>query len=310
MRNINLPEILASAILTSLLWTACTPNDKIDTSKDATTFNNHLAANISKPSTAVLSDATGGTVIGPNGSYIKIKPNCFIDAQGNDVTGNVTITYLDACKAGDMIYNKLLPISGTENLLSGGEYFVSATQNGNPLFLKPFMNTDAIFFGNNKTITNMQFFDGTAVANNPNTVVNWTNRIDSNTMVLVFNGDSIDISGDSLGYCNADRFISNPNYASNNFTINGATVSKGSFYAMCVYKDYNGYWPLYINDAGVVSGEHIPTNFPVHFVVFGIYNNQFYRGELKNITAVDGMNYTINLTEADPSTNKAWLNNL
>jgi hypothetical protein len=48
----------------------------------------------------------------------------------------------------------------------------------------------------------------------------------------------------------------------------------------------------------------------VHFVVFGIYNNQFYRGELKNITAVDGMNYTINLTEADPSTNKAWLNNL
>jgi hypothetical protein len=310
MKSVNQLAILLLATSASSLFNACKPNDNVNTAADAATFTAHLSSNKSTPTMATLDDALGGIVKGPNGSYIKFLPNCFNDAAGNDVTGNVTITYLDASKAGDMFYNKLLPISGTDNLFSGGEYKVTASQNDKPVYLKPFMNTEAIFASDNKDVSGMMFFKGVEVLNNPNTIVNWINSKDSSSTVLVFNGDSIDISGDSLGFANADRFIANPNYVDCSFTVNGATISQNTFTGMCIYKDFKGFWPLNINTSNQLNGTHIPSGILVHYVLFGLYNNKFYRGVIRDINTTQGTNYTIELTEADPLTNKAWLNNL
>jgi hypothetical protein len=304
-----LKQSLLAAVICALGFTACKPKKEVDVQADINKFKEHLAQNKSLATSATINTALGGVVYGPNGSYIEFKPNCFQNTLGLNVTGNVIINYLDASKPGDMFYNKMLPISGAENLLSGGEYFVSASQNGNPVFLKPFMNTEAKFFDNNKDITNMNFFRGLPVED-PNTNVNWLLlQNDSFASVFVLNGDTIDISSDSLGYANADRFISNPNYVQCNFTITGAPVTPNAFSGMCVYKDFNGYWPLKVTANGI-EGAHIPSNLLVHFVVFGIYDNKFYRGVIKDINTINGNSYSIDLTEADPLTHKNWLNNL
>src|SRR4051812_42251522 len=80
------------------------------------------------PRTVTIDAGTGGTFNGNSGTRYSFPPNAFKTATGVIVTGNVAIQVSEYLKKSDMLFSGMLPISGGEPLLSGGEINVAATQ--------------------------------------------------------------------------------------------------------------------------------------------------------------------------------------
>lgn len=264
-----------------------------------------------------VNGATGGSFYGNSGTRYVIPPNCLQDALGNPVTTNVQFEAAEYLNKGDMIFSKMLPISNGEPLFSGGQIYLHATQSSIIVNLKPGCAVQANIPQSGKADPGMTFFAGQAAKDTTNTRVNWNGLRDStswgNVVYIPAVIDTISIISDSLGYCNADRFMTSPNYQS--FTVNvavtGVTVPDSiRFKVFTLYDNYKGVWPCnnYGLQNNVFSENHVP-NIPVHFVAYTLINRRFYGGVFA-ATPKTGETYTVTLTEVDPTAFKGQLNNL
>ncbi len=79
-----------------------------------------------------------GIVVGVQGTQLSFPPNAFEFLDGTAVTGNVDIELVEVYDKADMLKKKL-PTNGKQpngdvvTIISGGEFFVNATQNGTQL---------------------------------------------------------------------------------------------------------------------------------------------------------------------------------
>ena len=270
-----------------------------------------------QPKTVLIDAGNANSFYGNSGTRYVFAANSFQTAAGVPVTGQVTLQVSEYLQKGDMIFSKMLPISNNEPLLSGGELNVTATQGGQPLYLRPGMTFQAnmpqsatapaglaLFFG--------QKTDSNSAAGN----VNWIPAaIDSTVGGVVIGADTIGIISDSLNECNADAFMSSPDFQNFNVTVNitGVAITSSTvIYGYTLYDTYKGVWPLgmigsYSN--GVFNEKHVP-NIPVHIVVFTVINGQFYGGTLGSITPATGSNYTVTLNPMDAGVFKTAVNAL
>jgi hypothetical protein len=292
--------------------TVSTPVSVISTYSSMDTIYQMLEV---KPKYVSVNGATGGTFYGNSGTRYVIPANCLQDGAGNPVTTNVQFEVAEYLKKGDMIFSKMLPISDGEPLISGGEISIHATLSGQPIYLRPGGCTVSATIPKDKdTVSGMQFFAGVPVAQPGTTKVNWTLKRDSVGLAgaILYNGDTINILCDSLESCNADRFLTSPNYQSFEVTIGlsgSATLSSiTELKGFTLYDNYKGVWPLNSYSNGVYSEHHVP-NIPVHIAVYGLINGHFYGGVI-GITPQTGNNYSITLSEVDPIAFKGQLNNL
>jgi hypothetical protein len=88
-----------------------------------------------------VNNAKGGNITHPTSSKIKIPKNSFVDKNGKDVIGDVTIEYKEFHDMGDIIANGI-PMahdsSGIKySLETAGMFDIKGTQNGEPVFIKP-----------------------------------------------------------------------------------------------------------------------------------------------------------------------------
>lgn len=268
-----------------------------------------------KPQSFTLDAASGGTIKGLKGTTVKFFPNSFVTQSGASVTGNVDIKLEEFVSRGDMIFSKMLPISNGQALNSGGEYILKITQNGNPVRMAPFMQFEVKLPQNGRDELNgMQVFYGEEIpgeTNNVNWVVADTMKQDSGKggPVVIRGNDTLHIWDDSIGMCNADAFMSNPNYVSFTIQLTGATgLSSANTSAYALYADYYAVWPMLTINNNVITENHIP-DIPMHFVVFSIINGKFYGGTL-SVTPTQGGSYTLNVTEVDPEDFKDIVDNL
>lgn len=93
-----------------------------------------------------LLDVANGTTTftSSNGVEIDINPNC-ITLNGNAITGTVDIKYIEVFDGGTMLVTDkttmgMLPTGEMAMLISGGEFYINATQNGQQLTLDCSMN--------------------------------------------------------------------------------------------------------------------------------------------------------------------------
>ncbi len=259
--------------------------------------------------------ATGGVIIGNSGTKYVIPSGCLQDSLGNSITGAVIFEVAEYLNKGDMIFSRMLPVSNGEPLFSAGEIYINAMQGPLKVYLKPGCTCTASIPQGKTPEPGMSFFAGQAIANPTNNKVNWNNKIDSTGHgfgVVVYNGDSITIISDSLKMCNADRFMTSPDYQSFTVTISASGAASGSdlsqVNAYALYDSYKGVWPLSGISGSVISEGHVP-NIPVHFAAFGLINNRFYGGVIA-ATPATGSNYTLTLFEVSPTDFKAQLNGL
>ena len=260
------------------------------------------------PKTVTIDAATGGTFKGNSGTQYIFASNAFRTATGATVTGMVTVQVSEYLKKSDMLFSGVLPISGGEPLLSGGEINVTASQGGLELKLNPNVPFTANMPMRGTDAAGMRLFTGKR--DQATGQVNWMPVADSAVGIATIGTDTISIISNTLDYCNADRFMSNPDYQT--FTVkavvSGGQVVNDSLMGYTLYDTYNGVWPLYLSSGGVFHETHVPT-IPVHFVVIGVINGIFYGG-ITAATPANGGSYQVILTQITPSAFKTQVDAL
>lgn len=266
--------------------------------------------------TVMIDAGKDASFYGNSGTRYEISANSLVAMDGTPITGEVKVEVCEYLNNGDMIFSKMLPISNGQPLISGGELDIKASQLGQPLRL----DDGKTFTANVPQIKapdpDMQFFRGVKVEGEQNQV-NWVVPVKDSfgqgkdNRVMPKGVDTLSILSDSLALCNADRFMTNPNYKSFKVTIvvTGAVLTDADkVLGYALYDTYKGMWPFFSYSKGVFNETHVP-GIPVHFVAFTLIGGEFYGGTL-GVTPEDGKNYTLTLTKIDAAAFKKQLNSM
>jgi hypothetical protein len=303
---------IALGVIGMLGTIASCKKDKNNNNNNAgsyTSLKQALSTVAPAPKTVTIDAATGGSFYGNSGTRYVFPANAFLDGNNTLVTGNVQITATEYLNKSSMIFSNVTPYTTSGSLYSGGEINVTATQNGNTLHMN-YMTFQANMPQAGTPVAGMSLFLGTVT----DTAVVWnlpkTNH-DSVQSTIVYNGDTIAILSDSLNYCNADQFLTNPDYQT--FTvvpsIPGVTINDtADLRCFAAYDNYNGVWRMNRLQNGKINEGHVP-NIPVHFIVFAVINGNFYAGTL-GTTPANGSTYSVVLSLTTPAIFKAQVEQL
>jgi len=207
-------------LLTGLLLSSCDKKEEVnvgvnDPADPPSTENVEHIYNFLNSNTPVNQnfsvDANSySTVRGNEGTVITVPPNAFTDQLGNPVSGTVNFTLKEVYSPGAMITSGMMTESNGQLLVSGGELFINAQQNGSDLRL-----AQGKQFSVNVPSTNlnpqMQLFRGTGSGNNfnwvPDTSTNVNTCPDSSSITLGFYCFDLD---SLINWINCDYFYNDP----------------------------------------------------------------------------------------------------
>jgi hypothetical protein len=265
-----------------------------------------LSTHAPKPLTTSISVTAGGSAHAQGGTRVVIPPNSFVDAGGQAITGAVDVTVTDWLRRGDMIYGNVLPISNGMALESGGQMRLAISQNGKPVRVRSGRLLEVRLPQFGAPAPGMELFLGQPAQGAGNQVT-WT-QADSGR--IVYGTDTLSFFTDTVGYANADRFLTNPNYQT--FTVDLRSDDTGSYKNMtmvALYQQYRALWPLNVTaEPGRYREDHIP-DVPVHLVAYGVRNGYFYGGHV-TVTPRTGNSYVVKVQQTDPLAFKKLLNGL
>lgn len=139
----NLKNILGTLAIATLLFTSCTKNDNDDLDiivrATAEDFNNLKDEALNNLTQTFQFNADDGSIslTSENGVDIYINGSC-LTLDGNPVTGQVDLEFVELFDKGNMLVTNKPTMGVLSNgdkalLISGGEFFIEATQNGNVL---------------------------------------------------------------------------------------------------------------------------------------------------------------------------------
>lgn len=323
MKKLNLLKkrtnwLLKTTMMLSLLTTlfiSCEKNDDNDCDGDCDprpTANEFAAiredALLELTQTFQLNVTNGTTTFtSTNGVEIDINPSC-ITLNGNAVTGTIDIKYIEVFDGGNMLVtNKttmgVLPTGDMAMLISGGEFYINATQNGQQLALNCAMNL-RIPASLTESENDMTLWDGTIDADGN---IDWREQNDptggqggvfleqgtaGNTYYAFFN---------SFGWTNVDKFYSHPGPKTQILV----TVPSGyNFQNSAVYLHYDGEGNALakLDTYDAVTGqfsEHygqIPVGLACH-IIFATEENGQWRYAIKPVTITTNAIYNFTFGE-------------
>lgn len=294
---------------TLIAFASCYKNDRKDPTYSS--ISDAFASFAPTSKTVDMDAATGGSFRGNSGARYEFPANAFVTRSGATVTGTIKIEVRECLTKSDMFFSDLLPVTDSESLISAGEVYVHATQNGQELFLQHGVAYAVNLPQKGTPISGMMAFQGHENIISGGIV--WVPKHDSTIALIVYNGDTIRLFNDSLGYGNADRFMSNPIYQTFDLSLStsdGALVpaannigGTASVSASCLYDEFNGVWGMSYAGNSIVREDHVP-NIPVHFVVTALIDGQFYGGIL-GTTPTTGSTYNVVLKPTTPAAFKA-----
>lgn len=112
-----------------------------------TSYINNPSQKLKIPYTSYkINNAKGGQITHNTSTKIKVPKNSFVDKNGKDIIGDVTIEYKEFHDAGDIILSGI-PMTYdsagiTYNFESAGMFDIKGNQNGEPVFIKPEKNVE------------------------------------------------------------------------------------------------------------------------------------------------------------------------
>lgn len=277
-------------------------------------FKENLAA---MKQTFTLDAATGGEVYGEQGTTIRIYGNSLVKANGDAVTGTVTLELIEIYKKSDMLLTKLATRGRTSEgdiatLVSGGEFYVNAMQNGDTLevngtyqILAPTANTGG-------DDTDMRPFKGVEECDDDGCDVIWQQQDRDIKIDKGANGQGDALSvyyvfQSQFGWTNIDRWYSDPRPKTTLFV----DVPEGYNNTNCsIYLSYDGeptalaLFDVYDSNTGLFTEHYgqIPIGLEVHFVMVSVIDGQWYYAIQ---AATIGANHTETITALEPITEEA-----
>lgn len=238
-------------------------------------FTNNLA---SEKQTFTLNATTGGYIYGAKGGMLYFQPNSFVTSSGATVTGMIDIELIEVYDKATMIKLNKTTTSNGQLLVSGGEWKVSASQNGNPLSLAPGMNYSGQIPTANPNM-NMSLFYANESANGnldwiPADSLNFT---DSVAVMQDSVGFVYDFNGSTLGWINVDMFYNDPNPKTTVRVVTPNGHDNSNTIVLIHFSSLNAAANMwYETPVNNFTTSNIPTGLAVTFIVISEINGQYY----------------------------------
>ncbi len=310
----TLKHIIGTFLTVTLLLTSCSKNNDDGDNNDI--IIRPTAEDFNALQDAALENATQNfqfntsdpsvTLTSEKGVVININTSC-LTLNGSAITGNVDLEFIELFDKGSMLTtNKptmgTMPNGDKALLISGGEFFVNATQNGEAL----------------ETTCGFQMTIPTNLTGDPdNEMILWNGRIDDNGD-LVWDEEERDDTGaqggnvfaegnnyygffQSFGWSNVDRFYNDPRPK----TTLQATIPEGyNNTNSAIYLSYDGentglaQLDTYNPDTGIFSEHYgqIPVGLECH-AIFATEDGDNWKYAIKPVTIIE--NGIITFTEDD-----------
>jgi hypothetical protein len=255
----------------------------------------------------ILDADQGGSFTTPQGTVVHVPSSAFVNAFNQSPSGQVLIMFKDLYKKSDMLLADMTPMySNGWPLKSGGEFFIKATQFGQPLQLAP-----------GKKIVVEQPVAATGGV------------VDTAMAPLVFQQDTFNLSGwgwsatDSIAYTTSNYIFSlyqfnspcdsgswcnsdNPAYFSsyNQVSINLHCTQPYSDYhtdVFLLFHDVNGMVHVYSGSQSATGTDYTyiyaPLGLQATVVAIGVKDEKFCCS-FTPITISSGMNVDFSVTES------------
>lgn len=246
------------------------PGDPIET-PSGEELRNFFSSNLNNKKQYFTIDASANSSItSAKGASLSFSPNSFVDQNGNVVTGNINLEFIELFDKGEMMMANMPTMANTMNggiapLISGGQFKITASQNGASLKLAN--GYSATIPAPNGVDPNMQIFYGSAGASD--TVV-W-NQADSS--MIFGQGNTYNAYFDSLNWVNLDYFMG----MSGQQTTVEVEVPQGFTNQNCAllisFDGLNSLGTLYNSNGNVFTsapGYTLPVGTDVHFIAIAI----------------------------------------
>lgn len=146
---LSLAKKILFTVLSIALLTSCETNDDVDSTDQLPDETQEILGGVEYANSIsqarenaiqnfTIDATTGGTIVGENGTQLYFPPNSLTHLGGESVTGNIDIEFIEIYGRAAMLTQNL-PTNGKKDngdvvtIISGGEFFVNATKNGNQL---------------------------------------------------------------------------------------------------------------------------------------------------------------------------------
>jgi hypothetical protein len=252
-----------------------------------------------------LTVSTGGALTGSQGTKLDFGPNAFTTLSGEAVTGSVDITLVELYDRASMLLTKK-PTNGKRTdgsistMVSGGEFFVNATQNGSPLKLKSGYTIVAPTENTGEIDQEMKQFDGEINCEGDDCDLVWNEVQDRGIEIGEFQvtggfKTAYYVFQSKFGWTNIDRWYNDPRPKTKIFV----DVPEGFDNTNCVvYIAYDGEptalgsFDIYDKDKKLFTEHYglIPVGLKVHFILVSIIDDTIHY-------AIQGATITENHTE-------------
>lgn len=301
LRNLNYALVLLGLI--SMF--AC-KREEIFIEQKEFTMKKFFAENQTKSEYFTVNAGTFSSVIGKKGTIITIPANILQHQDGSPVSGNVKVELKEVFDKGDMVKSNIPTMSNGRLLVSQGEFYINATQNGESLKIKPGNQID-IYVPNFSNESSTMVFRGDSIPNDStpdptDSIIVWQ-PLDSTVIPPIFNDTALDSIVDSSGgyfYFPLAGFgwINFDNYYENEIHTNFEIETTGGFNqsncnVFVVFRDIHSVIAAYYNSS-VFVGSNIPVGMQVTIVAIGKKDDQYY-SSFKDITITPNGNITIDL---------------
>ncbi len=279
-------SILASALI---LLSSCdksqdsnnpNPSAPVVPENNIQALQDYFSSNMESAKQSFSIDATaGGTITSISGTEITFYANSFINGMAQDVTGNITIELVEIFNKSDMLrLNKQtmgnFPGGELRPLLSGGEFKISAFQNGTALSLKSGVSYNMISNApGGFADPNMQLFYGNEVGD----TLTWDPQDTLNNAGVFAEGSQYYSFLDRLNWINCDYFMD----YNGPLTTVSAELPTGFTNANAMlfisFDGVNSLTNVYGFENGVFTtapNYELPVGMEVHFIAFTVINDE------------------------------------
>ena len=316
----NLKTILGTLLMTLLVLTSCTKNDTDDEQQQyvptAQAFKDLKEQALENQTQTFQFNADDGIInlTSDNGVQININAGC-LTLNGNAVTGMVDLEYVELFEKGNMLNtNKptmgILPNGDKALLISGGEFFIEATQNG-------------MVLDTNCTLQLIIPSDLTGGTDPEMTL--WEGEIDENDNLAWREEDNTAGQGgvfgeggqyyaffQSFGWSNVDRFYNDPRPKTSILVdVPDGFDNQNSNVYLSYDGEETGLANLDTYNAGTgLFSEHygqVPVGLECH-IIFATEDNGDWRYAIKAVTIADGDIFTFTIGETSIATEAQMTN--
>jgi hypothetical protein len=243
-----------------------------------------------------LNISTGGSVKGEEGTRVEFPANSLVKLNGAAVTGSVDIELIEIYKKSDMLFSNMPTIGlNDENkmalLISGGEFYINAKQNGEQLKVDGGFTINAPTAKTGGDDTDMRVFKGAEECDNDGCDVVWEQQ--ERDMRIGKDQDGTGGAGgggsqsvyqvfqNQFGWTNIDRWYSDPRPKTTIFVdvpegydnTNCAVYLSydGETSALASFDTYNATTALFTEHYGL-----IPIGLQVHFIMISVIDDVWY----------------------------------